>query len=294
MLKFHKELILSFCFFVLSTSFSWGEVGFRDLTIGKAVELKKFCYAFAPNKFKCFGIDDLTFSLSSRSEKSKVLITSEYHPPITIAHINSKTPISNGLLSVILNRSLSCNRLIDIDYSNKNNTALIDRFVIKHFWEDLHKLSDTEVCDKAMRFMRLSEIEAQKFRNQNNQKTVTMTHYENRSVEILTEILVDVGPLYQTFLDNIIGDPNNPYRKLKESLDTKYKKDWEFTDRDRKLFNEGEKNSLWTSYSGGEVFSEIGRMKNGSLRLMVHYHTVEDGKKLSEERRSKNADFKSF
>ncbi len=111
----------------------------------------------------------------------------------------------------------------------------------------------------------------------------------------INRILIDVGPLYQTVLDYVITDPENPYGKLKKSLNTNYELDWEFTERDRKLFNEGEKNSLWTSYNNGQVFSEITRVDRYSdLRLFVHYHTKDDGKKLSEERTPQNVDFKSF
>lgn len=111
----------------------------------------------------------------------------------------------------------------------------------------------------------------------------------------IKQIKVDIGPLYQTFLDNIISDPNNPYIKLKKSLDSNYEMEWEFTERDRKLFNEGEKDSLWTSYNGGQIFSQILREdKYSDLRLLVHYHTKEDGEKLSEERTPKNGSFDDF
>jgi len=114
-------------------------------------------------------------------------------------------------------------------------------------------------------------------------------------MEKITTIEIDIGPLYQTFLDNIIGDPNNPYLKLKKSLESNYQLEWEFTERDRKLFNENEKGSLWTSYNGGQVFSQILREdKYSDLRLFVHYHTKEDGKRLSEERRPQNVNFNDF
>jgi len=115
------------------------------------------------------------------------------------------------------------------------------------------------------------------------------------SPETLNEISIDVGPLYQSFLDNIIGDPNNPYIKLKKSLESNYQVEWEFTERDRKLFNEGEKDSLWTSYNGGQIFSQIVRKdKYSDLRLFVHYHTETEGKNLSEKRRPKNVNFNDF
>ena len=111
----------------------------------------------------------------------------------------------------------------------------------------------------------------------------------------LNEISIDVGPFYQSFLDSIVDDPNNAYIKLKKSLESNYQMEWEFTERDRKLFNEGERDSLWTSYNGGQIFSQIVRKdKYRDVRLFVHYHTKEKGKKLSEERKPQNAKFSDF
>lgn len=113
--------------------------------------------------------------------------------------------------------------------------------------------------------------------------------------DIIQRVSVDIGPLYQSLLDNVIGDPKNPYLKLKKSLESKYQVDWEFTDRDRKLFNENERDSLWTSYNGGQIFSQILRKdKYSDLRLLVHYHTKEDGEKLSEVRKPQNVNFDDF
>ena len=122
------------------------------------------------------------------------------------------------------------------------------------------------------------------------------TNNENELFEKISEITIDLGPLYQSYLDKIIGDPNNPYRKLKKSLDSKYALDWEFTERDRRLFNEdSSRKSLWTSYEDGIVFSEIRRVeKYSDLRLFVHYHTVKKGKQLTNDRKPQNANFSDF
>ena len=111
--------------------------------------------------------------------------------------------------------------------------------------------------------------------------------------EIVSEIVVDVGPIYQNFLDRIIENENNPLINLRKNLASKYGMDWEFTERDRKLFNEGQKDSLWTSFAGNQIYLEVRRVRAG-LGLFVHYHDKEKGLQLSEDRKPKNADFKDF
>lgn len=109
----------------------------------------------------------------------------------------------------------------------------------------------------------------------------------------ITYLGIYAGPLYQTLLDRVISDPNNPYVNLKNSLNSKYDMEWDHTVRDIKLFNEGESNSLWTSYNNGQVFLEIRRI-DGRLHLLVHYYTESEGKERSKERKSRNANLSDF
>ena len=111
--------------------------------------------------------------------------------------------------------------------------------------------------------------------------------------EILEELVVAVGPVYQTFLDKIINDPNNPFVKLRKSLLDKYELDWEFTERDRKLFNEGKKDNLYLSFEQGRVLLEV-RSERGENQLYVRYSSPEIGKNYLNDLRPQNADFKDF
>ena len=130
------------------------------------------------------------------------------------------------------------------------------------------------------------------FTKKDDQKRIVSIGVQTNQID---KISIDVGPLYQSLLDRVIGDPKNPYLKLKNSLDSKYQMEWEFTERDRKLFNEGEKNNLWTSYNEGQIFLEIMREdKYSVLRLYLHYHTKEDGERLSEDRKPQNVNFNDF
>lgn len=112
----------------------------------------------------------------------------------------------------------------------------------------------------------------------------------------IDEITIDIGPIFQSGLNQVFEDTTTQYLKIRNSLNEKYEEEWTFTDRDKKLFSVNEKNSLWLSYNRGQVFLEIRRVDQSSnLRLLVHYHSLQDGLKLSRKRRpqqtSKVTDF---
>ena len=130
------------------------------------------------------------------------------------------------------------------------------------------------------------------FIDQIDKKTLSMSVITPS--DVIADISINIGPLSKNFLDKTNGNLNNPYIKLKKTLDSKYEIDWQFTERDRKFFNEGENDSLWTSYNKGQIFSEIKKIGNDKLRLFVHYHTKEDGERLTEERKPKNVKFNNF
>ena len=90
---------------------------------------------------------------------------------------------------------------------------------------------------------------------------------------------------------NMSGD--NPYLNLRNALKKNYSSDWEYTERDRLLFNENEKDTLWESYENGQVMLEIKR-EEYDINLYVHYYTEKNGKKYSEERRPQNTNFSDF
>jgi len=61
------------------------------------------------------------------------------------------------------------------------------------------------------------------------------------------------------------------YLKKRKSLGEKYKMDFEFSERDRQLFNEKVKDKLYTVYNGGQVALLINRKKRGySIDLWLY------------------------
>lgn len=140
-------------------------------------------------------------------------------------------------------------------------------------------------CENNQFFLKFSSNELVEIKAKNN----------NNHKHILNNIEIYIGPLHETFLDVEKSDPINPYRQLRESLDKKYRLDWDFTDRDRILFNAGERDNLFVAYSSGRIFIEIERgVGLSNYRLFVRYYPSADGKQLSAERRPNNANFDDF
>ncbi len=112
---------------------------------------------------------------------------------------------------------------------------------------------------------------------------------------LLEKLTVDLGPYVQK------KGKDNIYLKMRNGLGAKYKMDFEFSERDRQLFNEGVKGKLYTVYNGGQVALLIGRKKRGSspwsssdLWLYVEYRDVKPGQrflKSTKPKRAKTSDF---
>jgi len=111
---------------------------------------------------------------------------------------------------------------------------------------------------------------------------------------VIGEIVVDLGPLYQGFMDLIVANKENPYTSLRGSMDKNYTVDWEFTERQRKLFNTGEISNLYVSMQDGQAFINIARDRNNEIRLLVEYYDPSKGKSVSSSRRPKNAEMSDF
>lgn len=111
---------------------------------------------------------------------------------------------------------------------------------------------------------------------------------------VIGDIVVDLGPLYQGFMDLIVANKENPYTSLRISMEKNYTVDWEFTDRQRKLFNSGEISNLYVSMQDGQAFINIARDRNNEIRLLVEYYAPLKGKSVSSSRRPKNADMSDF
>ena len=110
---------------------------------------------------------------------------------------------------------------------------------------------------------------------------------------LIGDVIVDVGPLYQRFIDRIIETESNHFVSLKNNMSNRYNLDWEFTERQKNLFNEGEIADLYISFAGGQAFINIKR-DGRNLRLFVEYYDAEKGADLSESRKPVGAKVDDF
>ena len=97
--------------------------------------------------------------------------------------------------------------------------------------------------------------------------------YLDNYLDMLT---LDMGPITDDgyYLDVFLADDLNIYTKMKKSLGDKYELEFEYSERDRQLFNEQEKSSLFHVYANGQVLLEIKWITKDyskNLRLYIHY-----------------------
>lgn len=293
------KLVL-FLFFVLPNfANATEEVGFRDLIIGKNVQFGDYCSKYG-GVYRCYDIDDLEFDiiqtpskqietfLPSNSYQSKITMDKLYSEDLEYGNFYSRT---QQRLKALIYRGENCDGLLALDRDWSMFLVEDDRF--DPFNKDIpfKSVSNSTLCEDV--FSKVIDLP-------NNVNTVYFKDespkgffYFEWTEPKLLKITIDVGPLYQTYLDYIIDDPNNPYNNLKNNLSKKYGIDWESTERDRNLFNEGEKDSLWSSFGDNQIFLEIRRV-DYDMELFVHYLTKEDGKLFSEKISPKNANFSDF
>ena len=119
---------------------------------------------------------------------------------------------------------------------------------------------------------------------------------------ILTVLTLDMGPLVQTSVIKeltgmVSGENPNIYAKMSGALREKYSVTHEYNERDRQLFNEKEKTSLYVVFEDGQVVLRISRIKkeySNDLRVYVEYRDLEHGKTFAEETRPKRASVSDF
>lgn len=289
--------LFPFLFFVLPNfANATEEIGFRDLIIGKNVQFGDYCSKYG-DVYRCYDIDDLEFDIyASTKEMKKVFINpnsykSKIHYGIFFSDKWSNGGLENKnqkLLRALIDRNVNCNGLIDTymkDYEWTQFLVKDERFIVFSNNTPYKNYSDDALC-VSLYYNNINPNDVINFADDN-------FYYWNEIPPKLLKIIIDVGPLYQTYLDYIIDDPNNPYNNLKNNLSKKYGIDWESTERDRNLFNEGEKDSLWSSFGDNQIFLEIRRV-DYDMELFVHYLTKEDGKLFSEKISPKNANFSDF
>lgn len=121
---------------------------------------------------------------------------------------------------------------------------------------------------------------------------IVLAWSEELDYDVIKHILVDLGPLPSVNLLSVLSE-DNPYTSLRKSMDEKYSIDWEFTERQRQLFNEGELEELYISYEGGKAFIKIYRDQL-DLSLGVEYYNAEDGAEKTSERKPNDASASDF
>ena len=108
---------------------------------------------------------------------------------------------------------------------------------------------------------------------------------------LVSMITLDMGPIvssdgsFFSQLNNLVvssGNEANIYLKMKKNFDAKYNLDYEYSERDRQLFNEGEKEELLGVYENGQVVLKI-NLKNRNLWLYIEYRDVDLAKSFLEE-----------
>ena len=121
-------------------------------------------------------------------------------------------------------------------------------------------------------------------------------------------LFLDMGPIvasdgsFFATLNNLAvssEDEPNIYLKMKKNFDDKYILDYEYSERDRQLFNEGEKDDLLHVYSNGQVALRINYNKNDNsysnrLWLYIEYRDKDLAKSFLEENRPITATLDDF
>ena len=121
-------------------------------------------------------------------------------------------------------------------------------------------------------------------------------HYTDDLLDIL---LLDMGPIVDGgFSLDVFGEgDSNIYTKMKKSISDKYTLEYEYSERDRQLFNESEKSSLLHVYSKGQVVLEIARKTkdfSSDLWLFLHYRDSHQGELFLEKNKPVRATSDDF
>ena len=104
---------------------------------------------------------------------------------------------------------------------------------------------------------------------------------------LLKQLSLDMGPIVETggYLGIFGEGDSNIFIKMKNTFDKKYTLDYGYSERDRQLFNESEKDRLLHVYSKGQVVLEINRKEkdySNDLWLYVHYFDSTSAKSVLE------------
>jgi hypothetical protein len=147
-----------------------------------------------------------------------------------------------------------------------------------------------------------------KFNDKNRKERKSSIGVSKRGVWLLQTLILDMGPIvssdgsFFSTLNNLVASSNdepNIYLKMKKNFDAKYVLDYEYSERDRQLFNEEEKEELLGVYSNGQVVLKINRKERENsyskdLWLFIEYRDVKYGKQFLEKNRPVTATLDDF
>ena len=158
----------------------------------------------------------------------------------------------------------------------------------------LHKstISDLKVCKSSLRSWTICyDLQNLKFRGT----------FDGSS--FLEKLTVDLGPIVQMggFIDQlstyVTQGETNIFLKMRNTLGEKYNMDFEFSERDRQLFNEDQKDNLYTVYNGGQVALLINRKEreyDDDLWLYIEYRDVKPAQIFLESTKPFRAESSDF
>ena len=86
---------------------------------------------------------------------------------------------------------------------------------------------------------------------------------------------------------------DDPILNMRGTLGEKYEMDYDYSERDRQLFNESEKEILYIVYAKGQVALALVR-KDYKIRSLVEYREPETAKKFLEDNKPKKAKSSDF
>jgi uncharacterized protein YjbI with pentapeptide repeats len=117
--------------------------------------------------------------------------------------------------------------------------------------------------------------------------------------EILEVLRIDLGPRSAGGFVQAISElgEDDPLLNMRGALGSKYEMDYDWSERDRQLFNAGEKGELYTVYANGQVALVITRVEkeySSDVRSYVEYRDKETGNWFLEKNRPKKATSSDF
>ncbi len=129
----------------------------------------------------------------------------------------------------------------------------------------------------------------------------------NTDGRILKMVTLDMGPIVDKYgglidtLNEIFSEEeNNVYLKYRDILNSKYRLDFKYNERDRQLFNENEKRYLFHVYNKGQVVIRIFKDSRQDssyykkLVLYIEYRDVDIGLNFLEAHRPVRAETSDF